>query len=329
MKKIIIFLFLCILVAIFHSCADSDSASGANISGQGGLMARFAIHDDYLYIVDNENLKVVDVATASKPKYLNQRDQKIGFDIETIFAQDTLLFIGSQEGMHIYTISRLGLPQKISTVTHIRSCDRIVAQGGYAYVALNSNNSWRGGQSNQLVVYNIKHSKIPLLVYDGSMTNPKGLGVDGDKLFVCDKGIIRVYNIGQPESPKCMGDLSYIPEMSSAEMYDVIPMNGILMAVGNDGFYQFDYTQSKISFISKISVKENEDTIGFSLGKHKSARNKDNEPQTVLPKKQVSYENSTDNPRQIGQQSIRNGVAAVFDTHCTIINGDQIKRSVC
>ncbi len=328
MKTIITFLFLCILVAIFHSCADSDSASGANISGQGGLMARFTIHDDYLYIVDNEHLKVVDVATASQPQYLNQRDQKIGFDIETIFAQDTLLFIGSQEGMHIYTISRQGLPLKISTVTHIRSCDPVVAQDGYAYVALNSNNIWRGGQSNQLAVYNIKHPKIPLLVYEGSMANPKGLGVDGDKLFVCDKGI-RVYNITEPESPKWIGDLSYIPEASSAEMYDVIPLNGILMAAANDGFYQLDYTQNKMSFISKISVKKNEDTIGFSLGKHKSARNKDNEPQTVLPKKQVSYENSTDNPRQIGQQSIRNGVAAVFDTHCTIINGDQIKRSVC
>ncbi|MBP1617652.1 MAG: repeat-containing protein [Bacteroidetes bacterium] len=256
MKTIITFLFLCILVAIFDSCTHSGSASGANISGQGGLMARFTIHDHYLYIVDNENLKVVDIATASEPKYLNQRDQRIGFDIETIFVKDTLLFIGSQEGMRIYDISREGLPQKISTVTHIRSCDPVVAQNGYAYVTLNSNNTWGGGQSNQLVVYNIKHPKIPLLVYEGSMTNPKGLGLDGDKLFVCDKGI-RVYNISEPRSPKRMDDLSYITETSNAEIYDVIPMNGILMAAANDGFYQFDYTQNKLNFISKISVKEN------------------------------------------------------------------------
>ncbi|OJU49578.1 MAG: hypothetical protein BGN96_10800 [Bacteroidales bacterium 45-6] len=255
MKRIATILFLCILVAIFHSCADPDSPSGVNISGQGGFANRFAVCNDYLYIADNESLKVVDVATASRPQPLKLGDQKIAAGIETILAKDTLLFIGTQEGMHIYSISRQGIPQEISTVNHIRGHDPLAVQGGYAYVTLNSGNPWSSGQPSQLAVYNIKHPKIPLLIYEGSMTNPKGLGVDGDKLFVCNNGRIFAYNVSQPESTRLIGDSRSIPEASHAEIYDVVSQNGILIAMANDGFYQFDYSKGKMDFISKISVK--------------------------------------------------------------------------
>ena len=256
MKKNEILVLFCLLAISLSSCdGSSDSSSATNSSsGQGGSMARFTIEGDYMYLVSNDSLKVIDVATASQPRHLNQRDQRIGWSIETIFARDSLLFIGSQDGMYLYDISYAGLPQVITSVSHIRSCDPVVSDGKYAYVTLNSQSTWCGGQSNQLLIYDIRNPKIPLLVYEGNMTNPKGLGVDSSKLFVCDNGI-RVYDVSNPASPKWMDDLSYISEADSAEMYDVIPNNRILIAVSTDGLYQFDYSESKMSLISKIDVK--------------------------------------------------------------------------
>lgn len=255
MNKIITFLFLCVLAAIFHSCADSDSPGSANIGGQGGSMARFALNNDYLYIAGAESLKVVDITTASRPQPLKLGDQNTGTGVETFLVKDSLLFITSQNGMHIYSISRQGIPQEISTINHIRGRNPFAVQDGYVYVTLNSNNIFNDRQSNQLVVYDIKHPKIPLLIHDGTMTNPKGLALDDDRLFVCDNGSIFAYSIDRPESIRLIGNSRSISEASKAEIYDVVLQNGILIAMAKDGLYQFDYKKGKMSFISKIAVK--------------------------------------------------------------------------
>lgn len=243
------------LVAIvcFACQKNSSDAASSETSGTGGSMARFTINGDFLYTVDHSYLKVFDVATSSNPVYLENRDTYIGFDIETIFTTDTLLFIGSQDGMHIYDITNSGLPALVSSVSHIRSCDPVVAEGNYAYVTLNSESTWCGNRSNVLQVYDLTDLKAPQMVKEISLDSPYGLGVDGTKLFVCSKGI-RLYDITAPSNPQWKEDLSYIPEAKGGKMYDVIPLSGTLIAVGDSGLFQFDYTGEKMQFISKISV---------------------------------------------------------------------------
>jgi len=36
--------------------------------------------------------------------------------------------------------------------------------------------------------------------------------------------------------------------------YDVIPINGNLLVIGEDGFYQYDYTGNQMILLSKISI---------------------------------------------------------------------------
>lgn len=249
---------LCIILMI--ACSENDGGfycdSGGS-DGVGGSMARFTLNGDYLYTVDSRTLKTFDLSNPEQPKYLQKKDQHMDFGIETIFTMDTLLFIGSQDGMYIYNITRHEFPQQMSVTRHIRSCDPVVAQGNYAYVTLNSENTWCGNTSNLLEIYDISDPYTPKLVKSEiGFIHPRGLGVDKNMLFICDDGI-KLYDISNPERPRWIDDFTHIPEATDIDAYDVIPLNGLLLVTGNDGLYQFDYSNNKLAYLSRIEINRN------------------------------------------------------------------------
>ena len=260
-KAFKIFAITVIGCAFFAACSTdsgSNSDSGSN-AGQGGSMARFTINGDILYTVDNQSLNVFNVATAESPVHLVAKTQSVGFNIETIFTQnnDTLLFIGAQDGMYIYDIKDKERPKRLAKADHLRSCDPVVRYGNYAYVTLNSKNWWCGNASNVLKIYDITDPTKPKELKTIPLINPRGLGVDAaaKKLFVCDK-YMKIYDITNPADPDWVDDFDHLEEAATIDLYDVIPANGTLFTIGNDGLYQFDYTGPKVDFLSKIPVKK-------------------------------------------------------------------------
>jgi hypothetical protein len=200
-------------------------------------------------------LKIFNIEDAANPTHSDQRDVHVGFDIETIFPMDTLLFIGSRSGMYVYDISVPKFPVKLSEVFHIRSCDPVVAQGNYAYVTLNTNFSTCGASANNVLdIYDISDPLKPQLKRTLQMNGPTGLGVDGDKLFVCDRGL-KVFNVADPLNIRQIDDLVDIDQVDIRAAYDVIPVNGLLFLIAAEGLFQFDYTGDKLKFISKIEIK--------------------------------------------------------------------------
>jgi len=245
-------------IFLLSACASDMQSDGGSdfLNGQGGSMARFSIKENILYVVDDRTLKLFDVENAAQPFYLTARDQKLDVGVETIFTMDTLLFIGSETGLYIYDIKSPSLPQFLSFTSHIRSCDPVVASGNYAYVTLNTKTTRCNRGANQLLIYDISNPSYPVLQKEAEMYSPQGLGVDGkrNKLFVCDRGV-KIFDINNPVSPKWIGDLSYT-EANGIDAYDVIPRDGILLLIGKDGFYQFDYNGEEIQFLSKITVEK-------------------------------------------------------------------------
>ncbi|MDR0386385.1 MAG: hypothetical protein LBH60_09950 [Prevotellaceae bacterium] len=260
MKKIHV---LSIIAAIiFASSCSKDSGYGGvggdhntdYSSGKGGSMARFCVAGDYLFTVDHSTLKSFDISTPETPKFLSGRTQMLGFGIETIFPVDTLLFIGSQDGMLIFHVSNNGMMQHLSTTSHIRSCDPVVAQGNYAYLTLNSNNIQCGRTSNILQIYDITDLKSPVHIRDiQGFSSPRGLGIDGDRLFVCDNGL-KIYDISDRISPVLKEDLYSAHIYDVTEPYDVIPLNGLLILVASSGIYQLDYSGESLKLLSTITV---------------------------------------------------------------------------
>jgi hypothetical protein len=233
----------------------SDTSNSPS-EGKGGSMARFAIRGDALYTVSTTNLKVFNIEEPANPRYSAQRDVNVGFDIETIFPMDTLLFIGSRTGMYVYDITQPQFPHLLSAVQHFRSCDPVVAQGNYAYVTLNTNFSSCGASTNNVLdIYNITNPAKPVLQNTVQLSGPMGLGIDGDRLFVCDQGLT-VFDLTDPVNVRQIDDLVDIDAVNIRDTYDVIPVDGLLILVAKEGLYQFDYTGTRIKFVSKIEINK-------------------------------------------------------------------------
>jgi hypothetical protein len=263
MKTTLLLLFGLVAMAAFAGSCSSDAGSaapsdGLSGAGQGGSMARFGIKDEVLYVIDHTTLKQFDISDARQPRYLSSRDIAVTQGIETIFIDDTLLFIGSQTGMYIYDVSAPGFPQRLSLSSHITSCDPVVAADGYAYVTLNSESRWCGRNTNEILVYDIHLPSAPELCYTiaTSPASPKGLCVDGTHLFVCFNNGLRVYDLSRPAEPRWVADMESTAGLPQMNAYDILPVEGHLLVVGPDGFYQLDYDEAARTFLllSQIPV---------------------------------------------------------------------------
>jgi hypothetical protein len=260
MKKIYN-LLIATVIMFTGSCAsesggsDSSYSTVENSTGKGGSMARFCIIDNLLFTVDNNSLKLFNISKPENPDFFSSRTQFLDFGIETIFPMDSLLFIGSQTGMYIYQITDKGFLKFLSNTSHIRSCDPVVAQGNYAYVTLNSNNIVCGRNSNLLQIYDITNLTMPVRIKEiEGFYSPMGLGIDGDKLFVCDNGL-KVYEIRDGVMLTQVADLHSAGIHDVRDAYDVIPFNGLLILVTSSGIYQMDYTGTSLKWLSEIKVK--------------------------------------------------------------------------
>lgn len=226
---------LCLLL-LFISCekgAGDIQSNALDSKGAGGSLARFTIVDNYLYMVDNHMLSVVDITDPAKPE--EKGKVFAGFDIETIFSYKDKLYLGASNGMYIFSLADPLQPQKEGSVSHFRACDPVVSNDSVAYVTLRSNGSTCGSNKNVLMIYNVKDSKNPVLVKEVGMQSPYGLGINSKSLYVCEGtyGLV-TYDLTDPYNPfKTAG-------FDEETFYDVIPYEDVLIAFTAKGFCFFD-----------------------------------------------------------------------------------------
>ena len=226
---------------------EANLAVSPGTSGIAGSMARFALGKDHLYAIDASDLYPVNINDATDM----QRGEKVLVDwgIETIFPRDNNLFIGAQNGMFIMDISEPLQPALVANYQHISSCDPVVVDGNYAYVTLRSGTECQGF-TNQLEVIDISNLSDPQLQHVYEMYNPHGLGKDGDVLFICDgtEGL-KVYNAADISAI----DQNLLAHYKGIQAFDIIPFNDIAMMIGDDGLYQYDYSDLQdIKLLSHI-----------------------------------------------------------------------------
>lgn len=238
------YFFTFFLAFLFINCS-SDNSDFTKSDGTGGSLAIFVLKGNYLYTVDNQTLHVFSLINEQQPVKVN--DIAIGFNIETLFSFEDKLYIGSQNGMYIYSIESPESPTYISEAQHFTACDPVVANATHAFVTLHSNTNC-GNNLNVLHVYDTSNPFNPVLIHTRNLVEPKGLGLFGNYLLVCDD-VIKIFSITNPENPELVHSID-------ENCFDLIIKGDDLYAIGNSGMYRYKLNASNITtteFKSKIT----------------------------------------------------------------------------
>ena len=219
-------------------------------NGISGSMARFTTHGSALYALNESELQTYNLADITNPTFTSS--VSINRVVETIFPMDGMLFIGTTTGMAIYGLENPLNPTFVSDFNHVTSCDPVVVENDIAYVTLRTGSNC-GGWVNQLDVLDISNISSPNLIASYEMTNPHGLGIDDDVLFICDGSDgLKIYDA----TDKWNITGNQIAHFADIQAYDVIPLEQILLMIGEDGFFQYDYSDlENIQLISQIPVQ--------------------------------------------------------------------------
>jgi len=226
-----------LMFTIANSCSKEGMADKAS-SGKGGSLARFTIAGDYLYAVDNHYLYAYSLANGGKPQkvYTSQ----LNFDIETVYAYNNNLFLGTRTGLYIYNLAKPANPELVGEARHARSCDPVVANDSVAFVTLKSGASC-GPATSGLYIHDIRDIRKPVLKKTVELPDPVGLGLQDSILYVCcGREGLKVFNVNHPFSP------ALLSTEKDANFVDVIPYNGTLICFVDDGLLLYDITNPAI-----------------------------------------------------------------------------------
>lgn len=230
---------------LFHAKASAGSNPPPSV-GIGGSMARFTTIGDQLFVLSDHQLEVVDISRAADPQSIGT--VPVSFVAETLFPFQDYLFIGTSNGMHIYSVSD-HLPEHISTMAHIQSCDPVITDGDYAYVTLRGGTTC-GGFTNQLEAYDVKNVFSPSLIREYPMLQPHGLTKVNQDLYVCEGPYgWKKLDASEPDNVST----TYFNEKHHA--FDVIyTFQNTLIFIGEDGLYQYDISPEVPVLISKVNI---------------------------------------------------------------------------
>lgn len=225
---------------------SNDAAAPSNV-GLGGSLARFQIVSNYLYTVGDHSMSIFNIQNLSNPAL--ETIQNVGWGIETMFAADDYLYLGSTQGMYIYDLKTPASPEYVSEFRHWQGCDPVVVDGNYAYLTLRGGNLC-GQDECVLEVVDISDKANPMLANRYTLENPYGLGIKDDMLYVCDGTAgLKLFKRNTPI------ELDLVKTLKKVQAKDVIPLENSLIMIGDNTLYQYEYNVNNVTLISAYSLK--------------------------------------------------------------------------
>ena len=243
-RLVLIPLFLILISSLWRCDQALDSSDGSG-TGIGGSLNRFTIIDSFLFVLNNDQVESYSI-DAGKMEFISAT--RVDEGIETIFPFDSILLIGGQRGMYLCELRETGEIVVLSAYQHVVSCDPVVTDGHFAYVTLSAGCQ---DQANQLDILDVTDIQNPVLLASYPMTHPRGLGVDGILLFICDTTDgLKIYDRTDPKN------IELLFHFTGFEPYDVIPYKGLLFVLTDSDIRQFDYKDpGKVFEISSYQLK--------------------------------------------------------------------------
>ncbi len=231
---------------------SSSAGGGGTVStGKAGSMAKFAVVNNYLYIAHSSVLQPLNISDPSNPIKL----PKVNFNsdnIETIFPYKDYLYFGTNSGVLIYDCSsNPEAPIYRKTLTHALGCDPVVVSEDFCFSTVRNNTVCRSGNTvNAMYIYNVANINNPQYLRNVQLTNPYGLGVKNNLIFICQaESGLSVYNWD-----KSTTQVSLKHNYPDIHAYDVIVNGNTLIVTADNGLFQFDCTDpDNIKYLATLS----------------------------------------------------------------------------
>ncbi len=212
-----------------------ESSSGGAI-GTGGSFAKFQINNNALYTVENFELNVFNISNPTQTffdKSIYMTEWMGGGVFETLFKQKEFLFIGSTNGMYIVNAFDEFNPFFVSCFSHATACDPVVVHANTAYITVRGGSTC-GAIEDQINVIDITNIENPTLISTYLLSQPYGLGIRNNVLYVCADGNLNVFDA--TNSAELVLQNTY-----NDQVKDVIALNTHLIAVGTNKIVQYSY----------------------------------------------------------------------------------------
>lgn len=249
MKKI----FLSLLFFSLLAACTKDSES-ALTTGKSGSITRFAVYQQYMYVLNLNEVQTYDISDADHPKLIHTLTTDYG--LETITIYENTIFLGSTTALYILDITtNPAAPSILSKVDRLiigfSGCDPVAVKGNYAYSTIKIIANVCGFTSSEsaLVVYDVSDKSNPQIVDTYPLDMPNGLGYKDNYLFICDEGSdeVVVFDITDPANPT---PTTY--DLPLVDPNDLIIVDNKMIVSTKTDFYIFDI--SDMTAIRKIGT---------------------------------------------------------------------------
>ena len=186
--------FLTVSLSLF-SCSKEAASTGE--PGKSGSITRFAVYQDYMYVLNLNEVQTYSIKDKDHPALINRLATDYG--LETITIYDNTVFLGSTSALYILDISNPAAPviqSKSDRLSDIgfSGCDPVVVKGNYAYSTIKIVQNICGtiGAESALIVYDISNKSNPVIVGTYPLSIPNGLGYKDNYLFVCARATVQL-----------------------------------------------------------------------------------------------------------------------------------------
>lgn len=249
-------LFTTTIALLCFACSMEDVESLAGNTGKSGSITRFAINQDYMYVLNLNEVQTYDIKQKEHPKLVHTLPTDYG--LETITIYDGTVFLGSTSALYILNTDDPAAPSILSqsdrlTDIGFTGCDPVAVKDNYAYstIKIIVNVCGTFSASSALVVYDITNKAAPVAVGTYNLDIPNGLGYKDNYLFICDEGSdqLRVFDI---TNPTMLVETGYA--VSITDPYDLIVDGERIIVSSKTDFQIFDIsTITQIRKLGQIS----------------------------------------------------------------------------
>ena len=107
MKKL---LFIALISLLYFGCAK-EAAFESGTNGKSGSITRFAVYQNYMYVLNLNEVQTYDITQKDKPTLVHRLPTDYG--LETITIYDNSVFLGSTTALYMHPQPMFHLHQNV------------------------------------------------------------------------------------------------------------------------------------------------------------------------------------------------------------------------